>query len=228
MKIQRMKLLFLSLFVILILHSNTHAQFVTTRINTPYGTVSTTTFHYMPMYFNYGSGDPFKNTMYLIVLKNQDTIRCKGTMVTENKQTYIKLKKPLKDSLIYPKNTISIRNIIKKDTSIAYPYKDSIWLIEPNVDMKKKAIVMYVPMSVELNSIYLKQNGVLTLATNDMVLRLVAGDPKAEKKAKKNQLADAIDVFNSNKDQKQYVDVDIDKIETTMKATDPDDKPLTF
>ncbi|WP_156522706.1 hypothetical protein [Arachidicoccus ginsenosidimutans] len=191
-------------FSIAFISVNVKAQFgapMPTTIHTPYGNVTTYQNTYMPFYFGGGKGVSFKKYNYTVVLKNDYTFTGKGKMHSKKGITYLVLKGKDGEKEFYPADTKEAYIIGDGGIKISGipSFNDSCWLFKVSEGRINEFAI--VP---ELGTPYIsavqKGNGAPILKiTKENIMPLVNDNPKALRKAEKDKLNNALDIYNHGK-----------------------------
>lgn len=175
-----------------------NAQFVSvpTRVNTPYGAATFNTPVYTgPGFRYYGRSNPNANAKYEVVLKNDSLVAGKGTIEEKKEKFSLKIKSKSDKSFFVPNETKSVTRILTDKEKIeGIPYKDSCWIFKTI-----KGKINGYSLSSDPSMAYLfaiEQGNEIVPVSKDLVLKLVAGNDKAEKQAKKGYYTKAVITFN--------------------------------
>lgn len=193
-----------NLFFIIALVSSigVKAQFgsVPMSIQTPYGNATIYQNTYMPMYFGNG-GIPFKKYQYTVILKNDSVFTGKGKMQIKKGIAHLILKGKNSVKEFYPKDTKEVYRVLENKNKIyGIPsFEDSCWLFKV-YDGKINEFAIVPEWGTPFFSAVQKGEGSpVYKITKENVIPLVNDNPKALKKAEKNKLNAALEIYNNGK-----------------------------
>ncbi len=193
------RFLFVLMFLVVV---KAQAQFGYTppmNIQTPRGNVTIPgSFNYSPIF--YGSqGIALKKYDYTIVLKNDSVVTGKGKISVKKGLSSLIIKTADGEKRTYtPSETKEIYTVFFNGYKFSgKPYfTDSCWLFRT----RNGKIIQYA-IAPEVGTPYYSaiqkgDDGVVFSLTKEHLIPLINDNPKALKKAEKNKLSDAIDIYN--------------------------------
>jgi hypothetical protein len=175
------------------------AQFqvpVSTRMNTPYGPVTTTTYHNMPMF--YGGGVTSNKYAFTIILKNDSVIVTK-TKIELGKVHSVKVKRKGEKIEIKPEDTKELARLTYSGAVLKGIPADSCWLFRCG----KGKINTYSSLAEEGTgytvAIQDGENGPIVPLNKKNLENMipVGSDEKIMKLIEKGKLVKAIDAYNN-------------------------------
>lgn len=196
-----LKRLLVFLSFALMISTDVNAQYFSmpTTIRTPYGNVTTYNNSYMPMVF--GKSIPYKKHEYTVVLKNDSVFIGKGKMNTNKGIAFLRLKSKNASKKFTPKDTKEVYRLTKDGTKISGvpSFKDSCWLFKVFEGKINEYAIVPEWNTTFISAVQKGDDPRILKITKENIVPLVSDNPKALKKAKKEKLDVALDIYNKER-----------------------------
>lgn len=190
---------FLFFFFLLCVTFSATAQFhsVPTRINTPYGPRTITTYQYSPTMQYNGNRNPSQKYTFTVVLLNDSTITDKGRIKITDSIHSITFKEKGNKTTFKPFETKELYRFVSKGVKLSGIPADTCWLFKT-----EEGRVNFYSCVAELGTdlvtaIQIGDDSPITTLDKQKVMDIVSQYPRLLKLAKKNKLVKALRKYNN-------------------------------